>query len=110
MLANHFIELPHAKDWARHICTGWQGVDDDLRMLCSVDSAAQKLMAMGVSRGILAVIKLDSWVEMRTELRQPDLGAGQVKGVRNGKLLVQWRNRPEGEVSHHLVRLVEAPH
>jgi len=55
------------------------------------------------------VIKLGSWVEMRTDLRQPDLGPGQVKGVHNGKLVVQWRNRPSGEVSHHLVRFAETP-
>jgi hypothetical protein len=109
MLANQYVKLPDAPDWSDHVCTGWQGYDDDHRMLCTVDHALQKLRLMGISTGILAVIKLGSWVEMRTEHRQPDLGAGQVKGVRNGKLLVQWRNRPEAEVSHHLVRFAEPP-
>jgi hypothetical protein len=109
MLANCYINLSEAQPWAKHICTGWQGFDDDQRMLCTVDEAVRTLHDQGITRGILAVIRLDSWVEMRSDLRQPDLGRGQVKGVRNGKLVVQWRNRPEGEASHHLVRFVDAP-
>lgn len=109
MLANRYIQLPEIAGWEQHVCTGWRGVDDDQRMLCTVIEAVDHLKEQGISRGILAVIELESWVEMRTDLRQPDLGRGRVKGVRNNKLIVQWRNRPEGEVSHHLLRMSGAP-
>ena len=109
MLANRTIRVSDGPQWAEHICTGWRGFDDDQRMLCTVSQALVRLSRSGITRGVLAIIELDSWVEMRTDLGQPDLGAGKVRGLRHGKLVVQWRHRPAGEVSHHLVRFVEPP-
>lgn len=103
MLANQYIEMKKASKHKEHVCTGWQGFDDDHRMLCTVAEAITRLEELGIKGGVLAIVRLGTKVVEREDLRASSRGVGRVVGVSDGLLDVDWERGPRQRISHHLV-------